>query len=196
VYFPDEVAHGVRSGDPDAVGQVYVHLADRLLSYLVAQVGDRATAEDLLEATFIELLRKGHTIRGGPAAMKVWLFRAAHYNVLDHVRRTRRRCEDLVDDIAVLDVQDPTPGPADRAEAAEVVQRVRSAMRRLSTDQQRVLVLRYVSGLSAPEVAEVLGKTDGAVRSLQHRGERSLARILGDDPTVSVPTQPASQDHQ
>lgn len=177
--FSDDVADGVKAGDPDAVGAVYACLSDRLLGYLMARVKDRATAEDLLEGTFIELLLKGHTIRGGPAAIKVWLFRAAHFNALDHLRKLRRRPEDLIGDPLMVDVTDPDRGPAEHATAADLGRRVRSALQHLSDDQRQVLVLRYVGGLSAPEVAEVMGKTDGAIRSLQHRGERALARVLG-----------------
>ena len=68
-------------------------------------------------------------------------------------------------------------------------QRIRRAMSHLSEDQRQVLFLRYMGGLTAPEVAEVLGKTDGAVRSLQHRGERALARLL-DEELAAVPSGP------
>jgi len=176
--FSDEVAQGVRSGDPDAVGAVYVVLADRLLGYLTARVRDRSTAEDLLELTFVELLQKGRTIRGGPAAIKVWLFRAAHFNALDHLRRVTRRAEELSDDLSGLDRPDLAPGPEEVAESAETTRRVRAAMADLSEDQRQVLLLRYVAGLTAPEASAVLNKSDGAIRSLQHRGERSLARLL------------------
>jgi RNA polymerase sigma-70 factor (ECF subfamily) len=178
--FGEDVADGVRRGDPDAVGEVYVHLADRLLGYLVARVRDRATAEDLLEATFIELLRKGHTITGGPAAIKVWLFRSAYFNALDHIRKVKRRHEDITDDFAGIDLEDPGDGPADTAVRAERRDMVRAAMAHLSEDQRAVLQMRYVAELSAPEVAVILGKTEGAVRSLQHRGERALGRLLQD----------------
>lgn len=177
--FSEEVADGVKVGDPDAIGAVYAVLADRLLGYLVARVRDRAAAEDLLEATFIELLQKGHTIRGGPAAIKVWLFRAAHFNALDHHRKLRRQAEDLQGGPVGGDLVDPARGPEEHAEAAEVGRQVRAALEHLSDDQRQVLVLRYVGELSAPEVAAVMDKSDGAVRSLQHRGERSLARLLG-----------------
>ena len=178
--FGEDVAEGVRRGDPDAVGEVYVHLADRLLGYLVARVRDRATAEDLLEATFIELLRKGHTINGGPAAIKVWLFRSAYFNALDHIRKVKRRQEDITDDFATVDLEDPADGPDELAIRAERRQIVRAAMVHLSEDQRAVLEMRYVGDLSAPEVAHILGKTEGAVRSLQHRGERALGRLLRD----------------
>lgn len=176
--FSEDVAEGVRAGDPDAVGAVYVALADRLLGYLMARVRDRATAEDLLEATFLELLQHGRTITGGSAAIKVWLFRAAYFNTLDHVRKVARRAEDLCEDPHILDVVDTGRGPEDHAVAGDVSRRVREAMRQLSDDQRQVLLLRYVGGLSASETAHVLEKTEGSVRSLQHRGERSLARLL------------------
>lgn len=189
--FSEEIASRVRAGDADAVGTVYVQLADRLLGYLVARVRDRATAEDLLEATFIELLRKGHTIRGGAAAIKVWLFRAAYFNALDHMRRTKRRGEELVADYGHVDTEDPAMGPDEVAEREESRELVRNAMEHLSEDQRQVLTLRYMGGLSAPEVAEVLDKTEGAVRSLQHRGERALHRALVDR-GLAVPS--GSQD--
>lgn len=176
--FPEDVARGVREGDPDAVGRVYVALADRLLGYVMARIPDRATAEDLLEMTFLELLQRGHTIRGGAAAIKVWLFRAAYYNVLDHLRKVQRRAEDLCEDVWALEVADGGPGPEDRAVSGDISRRVRATMDELSEEQRQVLLLRYLGGLSAPETARVLGKSDGAVRSLQHRGERSLARLL------------------
>lgn len=182
--FSDAVVEGVKSGDPDAVGEVYVRLADRLLGYLTARVRDRAAAEDLLESTFIELLQKGHTIRGGSASIKVWLFRAAHYNALDYLRKVKRRGEWLEADLTLFDRPEGTRGPADRAEADDTAGRVRAAMGTLSSEQRQVLLLRYVAGLTAAEVAEVVAKSDGAVRALQHRGERSLARAL---PSYGVP---------
>lgn len=194
VPFPEEVAERVRAGDPDAVGTVYVNLADRIFSYLMARVRDRATAEDLLEATFIELLQKGHTIRGGSRAIKVWLFQAAHFNAIDHVRKVQRRAEDLCEEPHLLHVAEPAKGPEARAVSGDTTRRVRAAMSQLSEDQRQVVWLRYLGGLSAPETARVLGKSDGAVRSLQHRGERALARLLQQeaDETASFSSRGAS----
>lgn len=190
--FGEDVAEGVRRGDPDAVGTVYVHLADRLLGYLIARVRDRAAAEDLLAATFVELLRKGTTIRGGPAAIKVWLFRAAYFNAMDHLRKLQRRGEDLLDDLSELEIEDTSPGPEEAAEVAEDVLVVRTALKHLSDDQRQVILLRYLGDLSAPETAHVLGKTEGAVRSLQHRAERALARILASGAAAPAPRFRAS----
>lgn len=195
--FSDAVVEGVKTGDPDAIGEVYVCLANRLLGYLTARVRDRAAAEDLLEATFIELLQKGRTIRGGAASIKVWLFRAAHYNALDYLRKIKRRGEWLEADLTLFDQPETTRGPADRVEADDTSSRVRAAMSTLSGEQRQVLLLRYVAGLTATEVADVMSKSDGAVRALQHRGERSLGRVLehfGVSSTAEEPASPAPVD--
>lgn len=171
----------MRRRDPDAVTVVYEALADRLLGFLIARVGDRQTAEDLLEATFVELLERGDTIRGGSSVIKAWLFRAAHFNALDLLRRRQRGREELVGDHLRYDEPDHARGPAEHALHADLSRELRAAMAQLSDDQQEVLLLRYVGGLTAPEAAAVLGKNVPAVRGLQHRGERSLARILERD---------------
>jgi RNA polymerase sigma-70 factor, ECF subfamily len=179
--FSEDVAEGVKAGDPEALGTVYLLLKDRLINYLAVRVRDRATAEDIVLSTFMELLQKGNTIRGGAAAIKVWLFRAANYNALDHLRRMSRRPEELCDDPQRLEAADASRGPEELAVASEVTERVRSALQHLSPDQRQVILMRYLGGLTAPEIARVLGKNDGAVRSLQHRGERSLARLMAEE---------------
>ena len=176
--FSEEVADGVRRRDPEAISMVYETLADRLLGYIMARVHDREAAEDLLEATFVELIEKGFTIRGGPDVIKAWLFRAAHFNALDHLRKRNRLREDFQEDEALLERPDHDKGPEEHAVGAAVTREVREAMAQLSEDQREVLLLRYVAGLTAPEVAEVVGKKIPAVRGLQHRGERALARTL------------------
>jgi RNA polymerase sigma-70 factor (ECF subfamily) len=184
--FSEDVAAGVRAGDPDAVGAVYVALADRLLSYLAARVGDRATAEDLLEATFLELLLKGRTIIGGPRAIKVWLFRAATYNALDHHRAVRRRSEELCADLVPYETRAEDPGPEELAISSETAAVVRAALEEVSEEQRQVLLLRYVAGLSAVEAG------GGGGRSLQHRGERALGRLLADVDGIDPSTTSAA----
>jgi RNA polymerase sigma-70 factor, ECF subfamily len=188
--FSEDIADRVRAGDPDAIGTVYATLAERLLGYLMARVRDRQVAEDLLEATFIELIERGHTIRGGGDVIKAWLFRTAHFNTLDHVRRQGRAREDLRGDVEVLDLVDQGRSPEDLAVSSDTSRRVRRFMGMLSEDQQEVLLLRCFGGLTAPETAEILGKNLAAVKGLQHRGERSLARLMGDGSGLAASSRP------
>lgn len=178
--FSDTCAERVKTGDPDAIGEVYTVMADRLLGYLVARVRDRQIAEDLLEQVFIKLIRKGHAISGDAVAMKVWLFRVAYTTAMDHLRKVARRPEYMVSDFTDMHLASLEDGPIDAVVRDENRATVRAAMAHLSEDQRTVLELRYLAGLGAREIAETLGKTEGAIRSLQHRGERAMHRMLAD----------------
>ncbi len=174
--FPPEVAEGVRGGDPDALALVYRALIDPLTAYLRSQVRDPDAATDLAQETFIELVRGCRGLTGGPHQIQAWIYRAAHRNLIDQTRYRGRRPEDLVAEAP--DHPSPEVGPDEVAVGAEDAQRLRAALARLSPDQGQVLSLRFLAGLSAPEVAVVMGKNEGAVRALQHRGVMTLTRIL------------------
>lgn len=161
-----------------AVAEAYVALSDRLLAYIRTRVRDQETAEDLLEQTFLQLIQRAPALRGGSHTVEVYLFRVATNVVVDHLRRAARRPEELVGDFGPLDAPDIEDGPHDLAAIADTTDEVRRALEQLSPDQRTVLQLRYAGGLSAPEIARVMGKNETAIRSLQHRGERSLARLI------------------
>jgi RNA polymerase sigma-70 factor, ECF subfamily len=174
----DEGEEPLAPADREAVAAIYAELSDRLLAYIRTRVPDAEIAEDLLEQTFLQLIRRAPRIRGGPETVELYLFRIATHVVVDHLRKVARRPEELIADYGPLDAPDPDQGPDDLAAVADTTERVRRAIEQLSADQRTVLQLRYAGGLSAPEIARVLGKNEAAIRSLQHRGERSLARLL------------------
>lgn len=175
--FDDEVAAGVRRGDPDALSEVYRVLSGPLTAYLRSQVRDAQLAEDLATETFLKLVRGCRRLEGGPFQIRSWLYRVAQRNVIDHLRaRSRRPDEELTD----LPPEELTAegDPAVTVEGWDTLDRIRQALQQLSPDQAEVLRLRLIGGLSAPEAAIVIGKTEGAVRALQHRGVATLARHI------------------
>lgn len=175
--FDDEVAAGVRRGDPDALSEVYRVLSGPLTAYLRSQVRDAQLAEDLATETFLKLVRGCRRLEGGPFQIRSWLYRVAQRNVIDHLRaRSRRPDEELTD----LPPEELTAegDPAQTVEGRDTLERIRAALDQLSPDQADVLRLRLIAGLSAPEAAAVIGKTEGAVRALQHRGVATLARHI------------------
>ncbi len=187
--FNDEVAAGVRRGDPDALSEVYRVLSGPLTAYLRSQVRDTQLAEDLATETFLKLVRGCRRLEGGPFQIRSWLYRVAQRNVIDHLRaRSRRPDEELTD----LPPEELTADgdPAETVEGRDTLERIRSALEQLSPDQADVLRLRLIAGLSAPEAAAVIGKTEGAVRALQHRGIATLARHIrrGTVPLVALET--------
>jgi RNA polymerase sigma-70 factor, ECF subfamily len=125
--------------------------------------------------TFRELVVDGHRISGGAEQLRGWIFRAAYHNVLDHRRARGRRPEDPS---ASPPEQVHADDPVDRAVDADVRARVQAALAQLPEDQATVLGLRFLAQMSAPEIAAVMGRSEGSVRQLQNRGTRRLAQLV------------------
>jgi RNA polymerase sigma-70 factor (ECF subfamily) len=168
-----------RRREPAAVTRVYSAYAPALFRFFMAAVGDRHQAEDLTGTTFVSAIEGLPRFYGPVEALGGWLFRIARHDLYDYRRRqARARIEPLEDHLpeaaAAAGADDPEELAIERLEGSRVL----AAMRQLSDDQREVLLLRMGAGLTAPEVAETLGKTTGAVKALQHRGLASLARVL------------------
>jgi RNA polymerase sigma-70 factor (ECF subfamily) len=168
-----------RRREPAAVTRIYSAYAPALFRFFMAAVGDRHQAEDLTGSTFVSAIEGLPRFYGPIEALGGWLFRIARHDLYDHRRRqARARIEPLEDHLpeaaAAAGADDPEELAITRLDAGRVV----AALRELSDDQREVLLLRMGAGLTAPEVAETLGKTTGAVKALQHRGLASLARVL------------------
>lgn len=175
--FDDEIAAGVRRGDPDALSEVYRVLSGPLTAYLRSQVRDTQLAEDLATETFLKLVRGCRRLEGGPFQIRSWLYRVAQRNVIDHLRARSRRPDEELTDLPPEELN-ADGDPADAVQDRDTLTRIKEALEQLSPDQAEVLRLRLIAGLSAPEAAEVMGKTEGAVRALQHRGVATLARHI------------------
>lgn len=175
--FDDATAAGVRRGDPDALSEVYRVLSGPLTAYLRSQVRDAQLAEDLATETFLKLVRGCKRLEGGPFQIRSWLYRVAQRNVIDYLRARSRRPDEELTDLPPEEVT-AQDDPADTVEDRDTLERIKAALDQLSPDQAEVLRLRLIAGLSAPEVASVVGKTEGAVRALQHRGVATLSRLI------------------
>ncbi|HYY78177.1 MAG TPA: sigma-70 family RNA polymerase sigma factor [Actinomycetes bacterium] len=180
-----------RRREPAAVSRVYTAYAPALFRFFVAAIGDRHTAEDLTGEVFISAIDSLPGFRGPVEALGGWLFRIARHDLYDYRRRqARARMEPLQDVLEEAAVAAGADDPEDLAIVRVEGDRVLAALAELSTDQREVLLLRMAGGLTAPEVAGVLNKTPGAVKSLQHRGLASLARVLGLKDRTESPERP------
>lgn len=168
------------AGDPRAFGKLYDEYAGRVYAFVRGRVGSAEDAEDLTASVFLKAWEAigGYDDRGLPFG--AWLFRIARNAVIDSYRRSARAPEyasaedvtDTVDEAAVVD------------EAVFVrieIQEIRDAMESLTEEQRSVLMLRFIWGLDLRDSAQALGKTEGAVKALQHRAVRSLARLLAEE---------------
>jgi RNA polymerase sigma-70 factor (ECF subfamily) len=164
-----------QKGDRAALEELYLRHFDRVYSYLHMSVGNRHDAEDLTNQTFMKMLESIDRFEWRKVPISAWLFRIAHNLAMDHFRANRR-----------WQPEEEPPEPKDSAERSAEDEALQSIGRRsmlemiesLSPDQQQVLTLKFVFNFSNSEVATILGKTDGAVKSLQHRALASLQRQL------------------
>jgi RNA polymerase sigma-70 factor (ECF subfamily) len=168
------VARG-QQGDRDALEELYLIHFDRIYSYLHVSVGNRHDAEDLTTQTFLKMLEKIGTFKWQSAPFSAWLFRIAHNLAMDHFRSRRRWQPEE-------EVPEP-PGEEEPSAELEAMQSIgRESMLklidRLSPEQQQVLTLKFVFNLPNAEVAAILDKTEGAIKSLQHRALVSLQKQI------------------
>ena len=169
-----------RRREPAAVTRIYTAYAPALFHFFMAAVGDRHQAEDLTGTAFVSAIEGLPRFYGPIEALGGWLFQIARHDLYDHRRRqARSRIEPLEDHLPEAAAAAGAANPEELAIERLEGSRVLAALRELSPDQREVLLLRMAAGLTAPEVADTLGKTTGAVKALQHRGLASLARVLG-----------------
>ena len=164
-----------QQGEREALEELYLIHFDRIYSYLHVSVGNRHDAEDLTTQTFLKMLESIGKFRWQSAPFSAWLFRIAHNLAMDHFRASRRWQPEE-------DVPEPEPDESTSAEAGALDAIGRKSMLALiddlSGEQQQVLTLKFVFGFSNGEAATILGKTEGAVKSLQHRALVTLHKKL------------------
>jgi RNA polymerase sigma-70 factor, ECF subfamily len=160
-------------GDRAALEELYLSHFDRIYSYLHLSVGNRHDAEDLTTQTFLKMLEAIGRFRWQSVPFSAWLFRIAHNLAMDHFRARRR-----------VQAEDEVPEPPGREESSAEEQAMDSLgqagmlalIERLSAEQRQVLTLKFLFGFANAEVAGILGKSEGAVKSLQHRALATLQK--------------------
>jgi RNA polymerase sigma-70 factor (ECF subfamily) len=164
-----------QQGDRLALEELYLMHFDRIYSYLQLSVGNRHDAEDLTNQTFMKMLESIERFEWRKVPISAWLFRIAHNLAMDHFRSRRRwQPEEEV----------PEPPDAEERSAEEEAlqaigrQSMLAMIEGLSEEQQQVLTLKFVFNFSNSDVATILGKSEGAIKSLQHRALASLKRQL------------------
>jgi len=165
-----------QQGDAEAFGQIYDAYVDTIYRYLYYRVGSHAVAEDLTSETFLRALRRIDSFSWQGKDIGAWFVTIARNLVADHVKSSRYRLE-----VSTADMLD-----ADRADGGiedEVLSRIQNAalldaVRQLKPEQQECIVLRFLQGLSVAETAKVLSRSEGAVKQLQLRAVRALAKLV------------------
>lgn len=162
--------------DPLAFGALYERYVDRIYNYVYYRVGDHRDAEDLTARTFYRALAHidQYVDRGAP--FSAWLYRIAHNLVANWHRDRMRRQTIALDDAAVSAAG--YESLQEQAEANERAEALRRAIRRLSPERQQLLILKFGEGLSNAEIGQIMGRSEGAIKSLYHRTLLALQEEL------------------
>ncbi len=153
--------------DPQAFGELYEQYVDRIYNYIYYRIGNHHDAEDLTARTFFRALdhMDRYVDRGVP--FSAWLYRIAHNLVANwHRDRSRRK---LISLDGLLHLSEPGSSPEHEVERREAQESLRAAIRRLPADRQQLLILKFGEHLSNAEIGQIMGKTEGAIKSLYHR---------------------------
>jgi RNA polymerase sigma-70 factor (ECF subfamily) len=174
---PDERGLVVRAqrGDIDAFAELYEWYAPFIFRYLVIRLNDRLAAEDLTSEVFLkaqESLQR-YTLRAVPFA--AWLFRIAHDRMVDHQRAAARHPTNRLDENVTMDeALGPEAEAASRLQARQLAEATAS----LTDEQRTVIYLRLTEGYNLDDTARIMQKRTGAIKALQHRALKSLAKKL------------------
>lgn len=176
---PEEVTAAVitraQSGDTSALTDLYEHYKSDVYRYLYYRVGRPQVAEDLTTEVFIRVIEHLPRYRPHRVPFRAWLFRIARNLAIDHIRKLAVR------DHVALDEKMPAnyDGPETAVDYNLTIERLQEALRRLTSDQCDVIILRFVAEMPINQVAQTLHKSESAVKALQARGLEALQRILG-----------------
>ncbi len=180
------------AGDPDTIEQVrlaqegsahafallYDRYVDSIFAYVYHRVGHRQTAEDLVGDVFLRALRRISTFKWQGVDFGAWLMTIARNRVHDHFKSARFRLEATVDEVFDTPVVGGSDDPEHAVISGDSARQVHAAIRQLKGEQAEVLYLRFIRHLNVAETGAVMGKTDGAIKALQYRALKSLAKLM------------------
>jgi RNA polymerase sigma-70 factor, ECF subfamily len=165
-----------RTGDADAFGLLYDHYQSSVYRFLFYRTRSVQLAEDLTSETFFRALRSMNNFRWQGKDFGAWLMTIARNLATDHFKAGRTRLELTTEDMSAHD--DATEGPEAAVLAGLTNEVLLGALKSLPDEQRDCLIMRFLQGMSIAETASVLGRSDGAIKQLQLRGVRNLAKLM------------------
>ena len=170
----ENLVRRAKERDREAFAQLYEEYFDKIFRYVALKIGDRMEAEDITQQVFLNAIRAISSFKLKGIPFSAWLFRIAHNQVVDYLRKKTRRSVSSIDKVSLSADDDPTQ----TLERKLDVERLNSASRKLTLAQQEVISLRFAGEMSIAEVAKVMGKSEGAIKALQHSAIVALRKVM------------------
>lgn len=170
----ESLVRRAKQQDQQAFAQLYEAHFDRIYRYVALRIGDKTEAEDMTQQVFLNALQSISSFKWKGVPFAAWLFRIAHNQVVDYLRKKKKQAAILLDEsLASRD-----SNPQLMAEYSLDIEQLLLATKRLTEAQREVISLRFAGGLSIAEAAKIMGKSQGAVKALQHSAIVGLRQAL------------------
>ena len=160
--------------DQDAFAQLYEEYFDKIYRYIAFKIGNKTEAEDMTQRVFLNAIKSISSFRWRGIPFSAWLFRIAHNQVVDYLRKKAKHATTSLDEVLVSNGNNPQLV----AEQNLDIERLLLATKRLTQAQREVISLRFASELSIAQVARVMAKSQGAIKALQHSAIVALRKTL------------------
>lgn len=170
----EDLVRRAQNRDQEAFAQLYEEHFDRIYRYLALRIGNEMEAEDLTQQVFLNALQSINSFRWRGVPFSAWLYRIAHNQAVDHLRKKKKRTDVPLDESLVSGDSSPQSAIELKMDTEQLLR----AAGRLTEAQRQVIALRFTSELSIAEVARVMGKSQGAVKALQHSAIVALRRTM------------------
>ena len=163
-----------RQGDHDAFARLYEAHFDKIFRYVVLKIRNQAEAEDMTQQVFVKAYESigSYQLQGVP--FTAWLFRIAHNQMVDFVRKESKKPVPLDESLPIMDDSDLEG----EVETKMEMEKVALATKQLTKAQREVISLRFAGGLSITEAAKTMRKSEGAIKALQHSAILALRKTL------------------
>lgn len=168
------LVHRAQRGDKEAFTQLYESHFDKIYRYVVLMIGNKTEAEDVTQQVFLKALQSIPSFKWKGIPFSAWLFRIAHNQAVDHLRRKTKRASVPLNESLVSSGDSPHSATERKIDIEQLL----AATRRLTEAQREVISLRFSSELSIAQVARIMGKSEGAVKALQHSAIVALRRTM------------------
>lgn len=175
------VFEAAQQGDNHSFGKLYDYHFDAIFRFIYYRTNHQQTAEDLTEEVFLKAYRSLATLKGGTGTLRGWLYSIARNTIIDHYRKAK----ETINLDALEELPSYEDSVVDRLEASDDTVALLETLKKLSSEQQTILKLRFFENLSITEIATTLNKSEGNIRIIQHRGLQQLKKLLTKTTTSS-----------
>jgi RNA polymerase sigma-70 factor (ECF subfamily) len=161
--------------DSEAFAQIYEAYFDKIYRYLAVRIRNETEAEDMTQQVFMKVLQSISSYKSKGLPFSSWIYRIAHNQMVDFMRQQNKKST-----VDIEELQLPYTGedPQHRLEQEVDIEELKKATQKLTAAQQEVLSLRFTGELSIAQCAEIMGKSEGAIKALQHSAVLSLRKAL------------------